>query len=123
MIDNSDKEYFKKDFMKWFYPKDNVPEISESQVENSFKIISRMRTHDVIAKYNHNVNFEKEVKNLRCPMLIIHGTHDPMFLFEGTIDYKNINNSKLSIVGLVGAGHIPSKSHMKEIKSKVSDFI
>jgi hypothetical protein len=30
MIDNSDKEYFKKDFMKWFYPKDNVPEISEN---------------------------------------------------------------------------------------------
>jgi len=47
-----------------------------------------MRTHDIIAKLNSELNLEKEIKNMKCPMLLLHGTEDPMFPFENTIDYK-----------------------------------
>lgn len=102
--------------MTWFYKKESTPQLNDNQVAQSFRIISRMRTHDILGKLNYYLNMEKELEEMKCPMIIVHGTEDPMFPFENLIDYRSLKFSKkLEIVGIVNAGHIPITSNFKDV--------
>ena len=69
-----------------------------------------------------NTDFEKYIKKIKVPVLIIHGEKDTVIPVECGIDFRNqIKNSKISIIK--NANHLLVLNNKKEVLNQIKKFI
>ena len=66
-------------------------------------------------------DFHSELKNIKCPTLLIYGSHDPLTKVAGTRLNELISNSKIEI--LDECGHFPFIEKPTRFKEMVTQFI
>ncbi|MEM4427403.1 MAG: alpha/beta hydrolase, partial [Zestosphaera sp.] len=78
-----------------------------------------------LMKYGEFPEISNSLKNLKKPILIIHGVNDEIVPLSSSLDLVNLlsNESKHTLATISGCGHLPHEEKPEEFLKIVDEFI